>query len=61
MGKKWAMEALLKKYPDVEEIQMFEDRVAHVPIFEEWGKKQCLSGRLKEFSITVVPSVNHKF
>ena len=59
MSKKLAMEALLKKYPDVEEIQCWDDRLTHVPIFEEWGKEQCLKGRLKNFSITVVASNNH--
>ena len=53
------MESLLDKYPNVVEIQCWEDRLEHVPIFEEWGKKQCLSGRLKDFSITVVISSNH--
>jgi len=49
------MEILLEKYPNVVEIAMWDDRLMHIPIFEQWGKKQCLSGKLKDFGITVVP------
>lgn len=59
IAKMKTMESLLDKYPTVTEIQIWEDRILHVPIFEEWGKKLCLSGRLKDFSITVVLSPNH--
>jgi hypothetical protein len=54
------METLLEKYKDVVEIQMWDDRLEHIPIFEDWGKKMCLGGRLKDFSVTVVLSENHK-
>ena len=30
------------------------DRLEHIPIFEEWGKNHCLSGRLKDFKINVI-------
>jgi len=49
------MEHLLEKYPTVDEIKMWDDRILHIPIFEKWGKEKCLSGELKDFSITVVP------
>lgn len=48
------MDELLFKYPEVEEVFCWDDRLAHIPIFEAWGKEQCLSGRLKDFKITVV-------
>lgn len=54
------MESLLEKYPDINEIQCWDDRLEHIPIFEQWGKEQCLSGRLKNFSVTVVVSNNHQ-
>lgn len=60
VSKKRTMEALLEKYPEVEEIQLWDDRLEFVPIFEEWGKNQCLSGRLKYFSITLVASSNYQ-
>ena len=54
VAKMKTMESLLEKYPTVTEIQQWDDRLEHIPIFEQWGKEQCLSGRLKDFSITVV-------
>jgi len=54
VAKMKTMESLLEKYPTVDEIQMWDDRILHIPIFEQWGKEQCLSGKLKDFSITVV-------
>lgn len=60
MSKRWTMEKLLKKYPEATEIEMWDDRVEHVPIFEEWGKNQCLKGKLQDFSINVVPSGRHQ-
>jgi hypothetical protein len=53
------MEVLLEKYPEVVEIEIWDDRLEHIPIFEQWGKNQCLSGRLKEFSINFVPANRH--
>jgi hypothetical protein len=53
------MEVLLEKYPDIDEMELWDDRLEHIPIFEEWGKNQCLSGRLKEFSINFVPANRH--
>jgi hypothetical protein len=37
-------------------VEIWEDRVNHVQIFEQWGKEQCLSGRLKDFKVNVVIS-----
>jgi hypothetical protein len=54
IAKMKTMESLLEKYPTVDEIQMWDDRILHIPIFEQWGKEQCLNGKLKDFSITVV-------
>jgi len=53
------MEKLLNKYPSVVELEMWDDRLEHIPTFEQWGKAQCLSGRLKEFSINLVPANRH--
>ncbi len=54
-----SLNALLEAHPTIEMVEMWEDRLAHVPIFEEWGKEQCLSGRLKDFKINVVTSDHH--
>jgi hypothetical protein len=53
------MEVLLDKYPNVVDLEMWDDRLEHIPIFEQWGKNQCLSGRLKGFSINFVPANRH--
>ena len=49
-----SMDKLLNKYPDVTELECWDDRLEHIPIFEEWGKNHCLSGRLKGFNINVI-------
>ena len=53
------MEVLLEKYPNVIELEMWDDRLEHIPTFENWGKNQCLNGRLKGFSINFVPANRH--
>jgi hypothetical protein len=38
---------------------MWEDRLEHVSIFEQWGKEKALSGEIKDFKINVIFSGNH--
>lgn len=59
-SKKKTLESILNIHPSIEEITLWDDRTSHIPIFEEWGKKQCLSGRLKDFKINVVVSNHHQ-
>ena len=47
---------LLKKYPNLEMVKFWDDRLSHVAIFEDWGKNHCLNGTLKDFQITVAVS-----
>lgn len=54
-----SMTELLEKYTDVTEIEQWEDRVAHIPIFQEFGDKMIASGRLKKYKINLVPSTHH--
>ena len=51
-----SLNEMLVAHPTVEAVELWEDRLAHVTIFEQWGKEQCLSGRLKDFKINVVIS-----
>lgn len=53
-----SMEKLLIKYPDVTEMEQWDDRLSHIPIFQEWGNKQITSGRLTKFKINVVPPID---
>jgi len=59
VAKVKAMESLLDKYPDVIEIEMFDDRLEHIPIFEVWGDSLVKSGRITKFHINVVESNHH--
>lgn len=54
-----SMEKLLEKHTDVVEMELWDDRIEHIPIFEAWGKKQLESGRLSKFKINVVPTGRH--
>ena len=53
-----SMDKLLKKYPDVIEMEQWDDRLKHIPIFQEWGDKQIANGRLTKFIINVVPTLD---
>lgn len=48
------LDELLKKYPDVKSVKMWDDRVEHVPSFEQWGESNPI-----QFDITVVGSTHH--
>lgn len=45
---------LLEKYKDVDTIEMWDDRLSHIPIFKEFGEKLIESGRITHFKINVV-------
>ncbi len=53
------MESLLGKYTDATELEMWDDRLEHIPIFQAWGDNLVKSGRLKKFNINVVPADRH--
>ena len=53
------MESLLEKYPKVYELEMWDDRLEHIPVFQSWGDSLVKSGRLKRFNINVVPADRH--
>lgn len=50
---------LLVDYPNIRFIEVWDDRVPHIPIFEQWGKEQCLNGKLDDFKINLVFSNHH--
>lgn len=50
---------LLDEQPTIKIVKMWDDRLEHIPIFEQWGKEKVESGRLEDFSITVVPAGRH--
>lgn len=50
------MDELLIKFPDVTEMVIWEDRVLHALLFEEFLNSKIQNGRLKNFTITIVPT-----
>jgi hypothetical protein len=59
-SKMKTMEDLLKKYPSTERIELFDDRLEHIPIFHDFLHEKVKSGDIKSFNITVVPADRHK-
>lgn len=58
-SKRKTMDKLLEKYKDVTHIEMWDDRLAHIPAFEEWGQAHVASGRLTHFNINLVKGNHH--
>ncbi len=50
-----SLDELLEEHPSIEEVHCFDDRIPHVPFFEEWGRSKP---NIK-FEITVVPGFHH--
>lgn len=50
---------LLAKYPNVTEVELWDDRLEHIPIFKEFGDALVKKSRLKNFHINVVDSFRH--
>lgn len=44
---------LIEKYPQVE-VEIWEDRLEHIPYFEQWGKMHCKAGDIKGFKVNVI-------
>lgn len=58
-NKMWRMEKLLKEFPNLESIEMWDDRDEHIPRFQEWGDNLVKEGKLKEFKINHVLGEHH--
>jgi hypothetical protein len=53
------LDRLLIKYQDIKDVALWDDRLIHIPIFEQFLKEKVIDGRIKEFEITVVPADRH--
>lgn len=53
------MDELFEKYPDADEIEIWEDREPHIQVFKTFLQEKIDSGRLKRFRITLVPVNRH--
>lgn len=58
-AKKKTFDQILSQHPSIKEVELWDDREEHIPIFQAWGDEHVASGRLDKFNINVVPSVRH--
>lgn len=49
---------LITKFPNTE-LHILDDRLEHIPLFEEYLKRKVDEGKLKSFTITIVPADRH--
>ena len=49
------IKSLLNRFPQVKEVEMWEDREAHVIAFEEWGKENGINIKVNYITDGVVP------
>ena len=52
------MSKMINKFPDAE-LHIWEDRKIHIELFREYLQKKVDEGKLKSFTITVVPADRH--
>ena len=50
---------ILEQNPEIRAVELWDDRLSHIPIFEAWGKKRSEEGRLDDFSVNVIYSGRH--
>jgi len=53
------MENILKYNPNIREVEIFDDRDPHIPIFQAWGDEMVEKGFLDNFKINHVPGFRH--
>jgi hypothetical protein len=55
-AKKKTFDKILSQNPSITEMELWDDRIEHIPIFQAWGDEKLDSDRLDKFNINVVPS-----
>ena len=58
-AKKKTFDKILSENPSITEMEVWDDRLEHIPVFQAWGDEKLESDRLDKFNINVVPSVRH--
>jgi len=53
------LDMLVAQNPNLDLVELWDDRLEHIPTFEQWGKKNVLEGKFKDFKINVVFSGHH--
>jgi hypothetical protein len=59
VSKVRTLNEILGQNKSIRSVELWDDRILHVPIFESWGKKLSEEGRLDNFSVNVIYSGNH--
>ena len=54
------MEDILKYNPNIREIELWDDRDPHIPIFQAWGDKMIEQDYLDNFKINHIPGFRHQ-
>ncbi len=55
-AKKKTFDKILSENPSITEMELWDDRLEHIPVFQAWGDEKLESDRLDKFNINVVPS-----
>ncbi len=55
-AKKKTFDKILSQNPSITEMELWDDRIEHIPVFQAWGDEKLESDRLDKFNINVVPS-----
>jgi hypothetical protein len=55
-AKKKTFDKILSENPSITEMELWDDRLEHIPVFQAWGDEKLESDRLGKFNINVVPS-----
>jgi len=55
-AKKKTFDKILSENPSITEMEVWDDRLEHIPVFQAWGDEKLESDRLDKFNINVVPS-----
>jgi len=53
------MEMILKYNPNIREVEVWDDRDPHIPIFQAWGDEMIEKGYLDKFHINHIPGFRH--
>jgi len=50
---------ILKEHPTIKSIEMWDDRVEHIPLFNEFGNKLLNGGVIDNFKVNYIKSEHH--
>jgi len=50
---------ILKETPTIKKLEMWDDRVEHIPVFKDLGEKLLDSGSIEDFNINYIESEHH--